>query len=997
MFLSVANPAFLLNAPAYVRYADQASQLAPNDSPITSEPTETQAQTPAQTTVSGDSASTPLTNASVAPSTVPATQATAPATQSSAATNLPGLAYLAPASSPALPTGMNTFNPTLSAQAPSTAAPVIAAANSAAGPDQSLALTGAQFTSYSDASAYADTRFIVYGQTHANNGTLTDAAIQDLGAYGATVTIDASEPANSMYLLWAVNSQGISAPIAINQTTAWWMGGIGQTLQTAQGQTTVSTSVGQTISVYGRNLSNGTATPQSWVYLQPTDGSAGQWATVTSVNPYKVDFTAAAPGTYQVWINNGLGGQYGWSEVTQSGTPVLLHVAASAPTWSGATINVKNYGAKGDGVADDGKAILSAIAALSWNSGQTLYFPAGTYLVSGGEQLALPSGIRVLGDGPDKSKIVFTGPVASSDQPFEFGWHDNNAVNVEVNALTLQYTGPTTSSEPLVLANSGSNITIKNVNLLAQNLCPLAWQWSSNLTLQNSQVQGTDINALATHDEFINNVQFYERYGAASAIELWATHNVSITNCTVRDYDDSVTADNSGSGQGRFLEYNLIWGPIDNQYVANNTTINLASPFAGNYGEQINIEGRWQAAFGTPSAVTSNTLTIAPNSAGGGSFAVGDDVVVTDGAGLGQMRTVTAVTLNHGPDGSVSSATLTLDKPWNVLPDTTTSHVMVGASASNSVFYQNTLSDQAGPNGAAHLDAACAFLIYCGGYGVVFDSNTAKNLNGGASAMSVDTCNPAYFNEIINNNFQQILRGALGPAGFYGAGSQDPNNIGTIVRDNMITSGGLGWDLAQSPLGPVVLMVMEHNGITAPVPMKVANGPDVLIRNNTFTAPGGGAAPILGASTNVAAPTALLLDANSSATVRLRNNAYVGFAPQNIYGSSSPTTSSAATTLAAPYHVLLATVTAGSSTQIALPLWNDGTSAITWAGSTDAPWLTLQSSSGNIADENSPASAILIANAADLSPGNYSATVTLTYAANNRRLTKSFHVQLTVP
>jgi hypothetical protein len=95
--------------------------------------------------------------------------------------------------------------------------------------------------------------------------------------------------------------------------------------------------------------------------------------------------------------------------------------------------------------------------------------------------------------------------------------------------------------------------------------------------------------------------------------------------------------------------------------------------------------------------------------------------------------------------------------------------------------------------------------------------------------------------------------------------------------------------------------------------------------------------------------------------------------------------------------VLLATVTAGSSTQIALPLWNDGTSTITWAGSTDAPWLTLQSSSGNIADENSPASAILIANAADLSPGNYSATVTLTYAANNRRLTKSFHVQLTVP
>jgi len=31
-----------------------------------------------------------------------------------------------------------------------------------------------------------------------------------------------------------------------------------------------------------------------------------------------------------------------------------------------------------------------------------------------------------------------------------------------------------------------------------------------------------------------------------------------------------------------------------------------------------------------------------------------------------------------------------------------------------------------------------------------------------------------------------------------------------------------------------------------------------------------------------------------------------------------------------------------------------------------------------------------------LSPGNYSATVTLTYAAGDRRLAKAFRVQLTV-
>lgn len=45
------------------------------------------------------------------------------------------------------------------------------------------------------------------------------------------------------------------------------------------------------------------------------------------------------------------------------------------------TINVMNYGAIGDGVADDTTAVQAAITALADN--QTLYLPAGTYLVNG--------------------------------------------------------------------------------------------------------------------------------------------------------------------------------------------------------------------------------------------------------------------------------------------------------------------------------------------------------------------------------------------------------------------------------------------------------------------------------------------------------------------------------------------------------------------------------------------------------------------------------------
>jgi len=81
----------------------------------------------------------------------------------------------------------------------------------------------------------------------------------------------------------------------------------------------------------------------------------------------------------------------------------LLGLPASGP---GAPINVLQYGAVGDGIADDTAAIAAAIAACP--SGGTVYFPTGTYKITSGFSITQP--INILGAGASTS---FSGSVLS--------------------------------------------------------------------------------------------------------------------------------------------------------------------------------------------------------------------------------------------------------------------------------------------------------------------------------------------------------------------------------------------------------------------------------------------------------------------------------------------------------------------------------------------------------------------------------------------------------
>ncbi|SDX07038.1 fibronectin type III domain-containing protein [Paenibacillus sp. CF384] len=109
--------------------------------------------------------------------------------------------------------------------------------------------------------------------------------------------------------------------------------------------------------------------------------------------------------------------------------PVLsmLLSAVSIPVASAASYNITSYGANGGDTADDTQAINNAITAAS--SGDTVYFPSGTYYTSG--TIVAKSGVKLIGQSKSTAIIKYNGTM------------DNNMISlsgktgVEIAQLTI--------------------------------------------------------------------------------------------------------------------------------------------------------------------------------------------------------------------------------------------------------------------------------------------------------------------------------------------------------------------------------------------------------------------------------------------------------------------------------------------------------------------------------------------------------------------------------
>jgi hypothetical protein len=177
-------------------------------------------------------------------------------------------------------------------------------------------------------------------------------------------------------VVWAAGKDSFSEPVVLNAPKPWWCW-------------PEPARAGQTVRIFGRNLSERPDFARAFVCLTSADGkpvTANPWLKVLVRQKYQLEVQlpdALEPGAYQLWVHAGKGGRFGW------GGPVTLSVvAAPAPA------RVVQF---------SGGDLQAGVDQLARNGGGVLLLPAATLPLAG--TLVVPDGVVVQGAGHTKTVL----------------------------------------------------------------------------------------------------------------------------------------------------------------------------------------------------------------------------------------------------------------------------------------------------------------------------------------------------------------------------------------------------------------------------------------------------------------------------------------------------------------------------------------------------------------------------------------------------------------
>ncbi len=636
-------------------------------------------------------------------------------------------------------------------------------------------------------------------------------------------------PANTAYgeyILWANNAGGLSNPLLANRTEVYHVF-----------PDVVNVAKSREVTVIGKNLSynNSTALTDGHVYLK--NGSSYYAMALKSVNQYELvfDLPQSLPNAnYEVWVNNGHGGAYGWGKVFS------LSVV-NAPTPSD-TFNITSYGAVPNDSAADTTAIQSAVDAAVNAGGGTVLVPAGQYIID--STLYLKHDIVLKGEGTDasgnyKSIIKYIDGTAIGGTPGSTGPEMMN-IETRVSVEGLKIVGSVSIDRGVVINNGATDVVFRNNYV--DNWYPATGNkgYFGGIMIQGGPLEtkrilienntfnaGNSINLDAATLSKVSNNMIYCRDW--TPVALTCSYNNIVKGNTI----DGRNADGKRVAH-RGITVNVGTGFTDPgyhsnemNYFAENDIQYVGDEIAPtNDGEIIIFDSIADLNypfmyFGNAASATSNTIS-ASGTAWTADLFKNSYVLITYGKGVGQYKKVLSNT----------GTTLTVEGAWKIIPDTTSKFTVTRFHTKN-IVANNTASHNKG----------IPIRLWGNCLANTVDGN--QTAEGGACISGLDMgratgYHPSYYN---------IVKNTTGPSAdldyrFYtGYGTVTNPRQSYLVFANSITKNTvtgmrmmerLHLDNPSTRLMPYNLM--ENNrGITSTIDL-VPYAEDTIVRNNQTSA-----------------------------------------------------------------------------------------------------------------------------------------------------------------
>ena len=690
----------------------------------------------------------------------------------------------APSPLPAFPGG---FAPIVAPKTGSivAGAPQVSEWTRTANPGDSIILSGERFSSFSDARIGSDTRFWAWTP----NGARVPVDILRLSGENVALSLPKTLSASGPIWIWPQNAAGIGRAAILNSPEAWWVGPD----KVRDGK----------FSLYGRNLPATTR-----LFLQGESGR-GRWISSLSANSFKADFVIPASfpvGTYRAWM-------FGTSWVR----PLSLEVGAPL-VWTGKELNVRDFGAKGDGEMDDAPAVQAAFEAARHAPFSTVVFPAGTFAL-GTTISNWPWQTRVRGAGKDLTKIVARHDFTGGEGLFTGSLREGEVRDIGFDTLGHV---PLKTSVRNSLFHARGSADVRFIgcrfsqadDLEGADAAPLDLHLCERIGFENCDFICSGGLFLGTSRQiFFEGSRFYGTNDCNALIYTWGGREVAVTNCFAGDLDSSggTRGGGYGWGQGRWFTGNGVWGAISHIYFAGNTSKDLTvRPEFGNQntGEQFMMEG-----LGV--RVRSHVLSATKSSVNfpGAEKLDGQIVVIVAGMGVGQARQI----VGSAPDG------MSVDEPWNVVPDSS-SIVSGGAFMYQMAVVDNTFDGKTrGVTNPDHI-ASAGVEPFGGAAELVVRGNTFHEIRYGISNWSMSDqvggagdslTQPNVWNEFSGNKFVDCRDGVGNQSESWGhpPAIGDIAFLGNIFRGNTFSglSGGAFSTTAHASTAAVGMTVYDHN------------------------------------------------------------------------------------------------------------------------------------------------------------------------------------------